>query len=339
MKIGIIGCGTWGVNYIRCFTKLLPQTTIRVCDSDAQRLAQIAQTYPNVDICPTVEALLSDANLEAVVVSTPASTHYHVSQHCLLAGKHVLCEKPLTTSEAEADDLLHLAQNRGLVLMVGHIFLYNDGIKMMKAQMSEVSFGAVYYLQATRSNLGPVRSDVNVVWDLASHDISIFNYLLAESPCRVSAVGRQLLGGRLQDVVFITLSYPSGVIGSIQVSWATSHRVRQVTVVSSTQSLIFDDLNKSQPVRVLTGGVSGSAYPNSADFCSSTQAKEIVLPLPEPNEPLKTQCLHFMDCINQAVTPLTNAVNGRDVVRIAAAIERSLQTNGQPVALEGRFFQ
>jgi predicted dehydrogenase len=311
INIGVIGCGYWGVNYVRVFNELDDSTVIRVCDLCTKRLDDIKRRYPFIHTHTHVQDLLDDNTLDAVVVSTPAITHYKLVRQSLLAGKHVLSEKPLTTTVSEAEELIELADWGTKVLLVGHIFLYNRGIQKMKDLITEDDFGALSHLRATRTNPGPVRQDVSVVWDLASHDVSIFNYFLDAKPVKVGAVGRHLLGSSRPDEAFITLTYPDSVIGYIHVSWVDPNKVREVAAVGRKSRVVFDD--------------SRSCLWVWGEFCSN--------PRIEPSEPLKNQSQHFLDCIRAGQTPLSDGLNGRDVVQVIAAIDRSLQNDGQPVDL------
>jgi predicted dehydrogenase len=269
------------------------------------------------------------------VVATPATTHHAIVRQCLEAGKHILSEKPLTINIEHAEELLQLADESGKVLMVGHTFLYNSGIRKMKELIDQEDFGALYYLHATRTNLGPIREDVNVVWDLASHDVSIFNYLLGAQPTHVSAVGSQLLGNSHHDVAFITLTYPGGVIGNIHVSWADPNKVREVVVVGSTKRIVFDDTNNMERIRVFEKGVAPSPQEAASfgEYHLLIRDGDIISPRLVTSEPLKNQGLHFVECIREGKKPLSDGANGRDVVRVMVAIDQSLNERGFPIEI------
>ncbi|MFB0533943.1 MAG: Gfo/Idh/MocA family protein, partial [Anaerolineae bacterium] len=220
INIGIIGCGYWGVNYIRVFNELVDSQMTKACDKRSERLNLVRQRYPTMEVTSDPQDLLEDSELDAVVVSTPADSHFALAEKGLLKGKHLLVEKPLTTTVKEGEKLVGLAEKTSKVLMVGHTFLYNAGIRKMKECIQAEDFGRMYYLHSTRTNLGPIRNDVNAMWDLAPHDVSIFDYFLEAQPLWVSAVGSRLLDNSKEDVGFITLAYPGDVIGNIHVSWA-----------------------------------------------------------------------------------------------------------------------
>lgn len=333
INIGVIGCGYWGMNHIRVFSELPGAAVVAASDLREDRLDLVRQRFPRVRPCQGCEPVLSNSEIDAVVISTPATTHHAIARECLLSGKHVLVEKPMTTGVGQAEELAALAQERHLVLMVGHTFLYNDAVRKMKTCVTDDDFGRVYYLHATRTNLGPIRRDVSVVWDLAAHDVSVFNYLLDSRPTWVSAVGARVLGNGKEDVAFITLHYPDGVVGNIHVSWAEPNKVRRVTVVGSNKRVCFDDLNHAEQVRVFEKGVAlQPVEPGSfAEFRLLVRDGNIVSPKIEAGEPLKNQGAHFLHCVQTGAQPLSDGRDGVDVVQVMMAIQDSVAKHGAPV--------
>jgi predicted dehydrogenase len=332
IEVSIVGCGYWGVNYVRVFNELPNATVTRVCDQRLERLDFTKQRHPFISTHTTLSDLLQDTHMSAVVVSTPTSSHYEIAKACLQAGKHVLVEKPLTTTAEHCEELIQLAAEAERVLMVGHTFLYNAGIRKFKELVSGEEFGRMYYLHATRTNLGPIRQDVNAVWDLAPHDISIFDYLLGTLPTHVSAVGSKLLENGWEDVAFITLTYPNDVIGNIHVSWADPNKVREIVAVGSSRRIVFDDMNNLERIRVFEKGVAPQQEAGSfGEYRLLMRDGDIISPKVEPSEPLKNQALHFLDCIEKGQVPLTDGQNGLDVVRVLVAINESLEKGGVPV--------
>jgi predicted dehydrogenase len=332
-RIGIVGCGYWGINYVRVFNELPGATATHACDSRVERLQLVEKRFPGTATCAGLEQLLNGCQLDAVVVATPASTHFELVRSCLEQNKHVLVEKPITTDSAEATLLTDLAKSRNLTLMVGHTFLFNAGIQATKRYLDSGAIGRLYYLHATRTNLGPIRTDVNAVWDLASHDVSIFDYLLGTTPEWVSAVGARVLGNCREDVGFITLGYPHGVVGNVHVSWADPNKVREVVVVGSEMRIVFNDLDAQERVRIFNKGV--SAVPSEAEsfgeFRFLLRDGDIVSPVVESSEPLKNQAAHFMACIRDGTPARSNGVVAARVVRVMEAIDRSMQEKGAPV--------
>jgi predicted dehydrogenase len=333
MKIGVIGCGYWGINYVRVFTELPRATVAGAVDRRPDRLQLMSQRFPTLVTCDDYETILIDPAIDAVVVATPASQHYAVVKECLRHGKHVLVEKPMTTRVDHAEELVSLANAQGVTLMVGYTFLYNGGIRKVKSLLKSDDFGEVYYLYATRTNLGPLREDVSAIWDLAPHDISIFDYLLDQTPVQVSAIGARPLRNNREDVGFITLTYANGVVGHIHVSWADPQKVRQVVIVGSRKRIVFDDVNTMEQVRVFEKGVApAEAEANSfGEYSYLVRDGDVISPKIEASEPLKNQCLHFLDVIEGKATPLSDGRKGLEVARIMAAVEKSLSGRGYPV--------
>jgi predicted dehydrogenase len=334
LTVAVIGCGYWGGNYVRLFSELPETQVVAVCDQRPECLEKVGKRFPNVILTQSVDELLTLPNIDAVIICTYASSHYQIASQCLEAGKHVLLEKPMTTNVADAEKLIDLAEARGLTLMVGHIYLYNAGIRKIKSLVDQGNMGQLYYLYGQRTNLGPIRYDVNAVWDLAPHDISIMNYLLNSTPEWVSAVGHCALRNSREDVGFISLGYPNNVVCSIHVSWADPDKVRQIVVVGSTQRVVFNDLNPQEPIRIFEKGlVPSPATPTSFGEQYAIRNGDIISPNVGLSEPLKEQCLHFVDCVQHHKRPLTDGCNGRDVVRVMVAIEESVKRKGAPVEL------
>jgi predicted dehydrogenase len=247
---------------------------------------------------------------------------------------HVLVEKPLTTSVAEAEELIQTAGERGLVLMVGHTFLFNPSVLKVHELVMRPALGKIHYLYARRTNLGPIRRDVNALWDLAAHDVSIFNFILGAVPLWTSAVGVRVLERPHEDVGFISLGYPHGVVGHIHVSWADPHKVRELVVVASNQRIVLNDMDPQESVRVHERGVSLSRTAPSSygyeGFQLMLRDGDIISPRVEPSEPLRNQAAHFVECIRNGWIPATDGAAGRDVVMVMEAIDRSLMSNGAP---------
>ncbi|PLS67557.1 MAG: oxidoreductase [Cyanobacteria bacterium M5B4] len=333
LGIGVCGCGYWGMNYVRIFSELPDTEVIAVCDQDPARLQAVQQRFPTVKLCTNMDELLQMDAIRAVVISTQASAHAQVAEQSLKAGRHLLVEKPITTTAADARHLMQLAEQENLILMVGHTFLYNAGVRKVKEYLDQTE--RIYYMYARRTNLGPIRRDVNALWDLAPHDVSIFNFFMGTSPEWVSAVGANVLLNDRADVGFIALGYPDGVVGHIHVSWADPNKVREVVVVSSDRRIVFNDVNPQEMVRIFEKGVTVKDQAESyGEHNLLMRDGDIISPRIEPSEPLKNQCKHFVECVMTGTHPQTDAQAGLDVVRVMQAIDRSLDQNGAPVALD-----
>ncbi len=337
IRIGIIGCGYWGINYVRVFSELPEVSVSRVCDTSDERLLKMHRKFPYVFPTKLIDELLADAEVDAVVVATEASTHYNIAKECLLNNKHVLVEKPLTTTVEEGEELVKLAEERNLKLMVGHTFLYNSSVRKIKEYLSDDNIGSIYYLKATRTHLGLIRQDVNAIWDLAPHDISIFSFLLDSQPLWVSAVGGNFLNGR-PDVGFLTLGYPQNILGHIHVSWINSNKVREISVVGSNKRIVFDDINSMESVRIFEKGAAMTGEADSfGEFQLQLRDGDILSPRINTSEPLKNQCSHFISCVYNDHSPLTDGINGLNVIRVMEAINSSLEKRGAPVEISTGF--
>lgn len=334
--MAIVGCGYWGVNYLRVFNELPDTKVCLACDVSEDRLRTVRERFPLISTTKQLAEVLSSRWVDAVVVATPAESHHAIAAQCLAAGKHVLVEKPITTSVADAQALVRQAQQTQLVLMVGHTFMYNSGILKIKQLMGEADFGQLYYLHATRTNMGPVRGDVNALWDLGTHDVAIFNFLLDSVPAFVSAVASPVLGKQKQDVGFVTLRYANNVIANIHASWVDPNKVREVVVVGSRRRIVFDDLNNVERVRIFEKGLSATMEAGTyGEFRLIVHDGDIISPHVPPSEPLKNLAAHFLDCVSNGKRPLSDGRNGLDVVRVMSAIDRSMERQGAPVEVEG----
>lgn len=335
-RVTVVGCGYWGTNYVRVLSELPDARIAGVCDQRTNRLDDVARRFPGVPLTTDVDEALADDQADAVVVCTQAATHRELAGRALEAGKHVLVEKPLTIDVAEADELIELADRAGRVLLTGHTFLYNEGVKHVKRLIGRGELGRTYYLYATRTNMGPFRSDVNALWDLAPHDIAIFNHLVGDVPRWVSAVGARVLANGREDVGFITLHYAGGVLGHIHVSWADPQKVRQCVVVGSDRRIAFNDLEPVERVRVFDRGVKPGAD-GATTYGEQLQVREgdITSPALAVTEPLKHLCGHFLHCVRRRERPITPGVNGREVVAVMQAVQESVARRGAPVRVAG----
>ena len=333
LGVAVIGCGYWGKNYVRLCSELPQIGVVAVCDLSPERLEDAARRFPSVRIAEFPDEAIQRDDIDAVIICTDAASHYEIARQCLQHGKHVLVEKPFTTQSAHALELVQLAQARDLILMVGHVFLYNPGIEALKTYIEQGDIGEIYYLHSRRTNLGPVRCDVNAAWDLATHDVSIFNYLLGESPEWVSAVGCSFLRSGTQDAVFVTLGYPEGVRGHVHASWADPNKEREIVVVGSRMRIAFNDLDARESVRIFEKGVAAvSAEPvGYGSYQLAIRDGSIISPKIEASEPLRNQVKHFLTCITEHQQPLSDGSNGLEVVRVMEAIDLSMERNGAPV--------
>lgn len=324
LRIGVIGCGHWGPNHIRVFSQLERSEVVACADLNDDRLNEVARRYINVKTTQDHHALLSDETIDAVVIATPTHTHAEIVREALRAGKHVLVEKPLCTEAAEARALTELAQEVGKVLMVGHVFLYNPGIMKLRDVIERGDLGRIHYLDAVRTNLGPVRGDVNALYDLGTHDISIFNYLLGATPIAVAAQGSAISQTSIEDVCFATLRYPSGTLGHIHVSWLNPRKVRNLTVVGQQKMATWDDVSPIDTVRLYDKGLEEQPYYNSfGEYQYLVRNADIAIPKIDGTEPMVNQASAFLD------TVLDNAPcrsGGKEAEAVVAVLEAATQS-------------
>ncbi|MBZ0166736.1 MAG: Gfo/Idh/MocA family oxidoreductase, partial [Candidatus Omnitrophica bacterium] len=323
INVGIIGCGHWGPNHIRIFSQLPNSNSLMCADVDQGRLDQIKQQFSGIETTTDYKDILKNPHIDAVCVSAPTNIHYELSKEALEAGKHVLCEKPLALTAAECEDLGELSKAQGKLMMVGHVFVFNAGIVWLKKLIESGDLGNIYYAYATRTNLGPFRYDVNALWDLAPHDISIFNYLFESQPTNVSARGQTYLDHSLEDLAFATLEYPNKIFANIHVSWLDPKKVRQITIVGDKKMVVWDDLDNNGPIKLYDKYVEKTStyYATYGEFQMLSKEGSITIPKIGFSEPLKEQGRYFIDCILQNKHPdIADEEKGRQVVAALHAI-------------------
>jgi len=331
VQIGIIGLGHWGPNLAKSFHVSGRANLAWICDLSAERLRVLQPNYPLARITTVVEELLADPALQAVVISTPASTHYEFCRRALEAGKHVLVEKPMTTSVSEAKELTALANKSKKILMVGQVFEYNASVEYLRRIIQRGELGKIYYCNFERTNLGPVRTDVNALWDLAAHDISILCHVLDESPHHVSALGASYLNTEVEDVVFATYLFPSGATAHIHASWLNPRKNRDITIVGSQKMAVFNDLDLQYPVRIYDKHIATTVDDLTDTFFGyKTRVVDggFVVPHFKINQPLDNECQHFLDCILEGSTCRTGPLSGLRVVSILEATQKSMEQGG-----------
>lgn len=332
IEIGVIGCGHWGPNHIRNFN-LLENVKVTACaDLLHKRLEKMGELYPQIYTTVNYMNILLNREIDAVVVATPTSTHYDVVKRALLEGKDVLCEKPLTVDVGEAKELVELADDVGRILMVGHVFLFNAGVRTLCDLIRREQLGEIYYVHCVRTNLGPIRNDVNCVYDLASHDIYIANYLLDSQPYKVIAKGENFIQSGVEDVAFISLSYPKKVLVNIHVSWLDPVKVRRITVVGSQKMVIWDDMDAVEPIKIFDRKVVREPYYDDyGEFRLLAREGDIHSPKVVSTEPLKEEAMHFIDCIRKRNRPICDGWSGLRTVEILAGVQAFFKNNKQKI--------
>lgn len=330
--VAVVGCGQWGPNHIRNFLSEQSARVLYAVDSDPAKLERMSILFPGVRGIPSLSEATSDKSVTAVVVATPTSSHFKLVSEALNAGRHVLCEKPLCETVKEAVELAELAREKKRILMVGHVFLFNPGIVKMKEFTEKGELGRLYYLSAVRTNLGPIRKDCNAAFDLATHDVSIFNWLLDSEPVEVSATGAAFLQADVEDVVSISMKYPDNVFATIQASWLNPKKVRQITVVGSQQMVTWDDLQLGSPIACYDKRANLKVqYDDYGEFLRvSTWEGDVRLPRVSTDEPLRLQTRHFLNAVESGKIQVSGADFAVGVMRVLEAVACSLQKKGKP---------
>jgi predicted dehydrogenase len=340
IKVAFVGLGYWGPNLLRNLSALEDVEITALCDFDVKRLESLRQRY-----CPAARAISDyrslgdDPLVDAVVIATPIRTHYELGSFLLASGKHVFIEKPLARTTAECRSLIDLADRHGRVLMVGHVFEFNAAVQRIKQYIDEGELGKLFYVYSQRVNLGRIQHDVNALWSFAPHDISIMNYWFGQEPVRVSARGFSYLNPAIEDVVFMTLEYPNGVGAHLHLGWLDPRKVRLMSLVGSKKMLVYDDVSLDAKIQLYDKGVADlddflESPESFAEFQFSIRAGDLVIPTLQFSEPLQSECRHFIDCIQQGRTPLTDGWDGLRVVKILEAAEQSLKNGGITIDLE-----
>ncbi len=339
VNFGLIGVGYWGPNLARNLNTLENARLAWVCDTRAEALAKISSSYPSASTTNSIDELLHASDLDAVVIATPAGTHFDIASKCLRAGKHALVEKPLAMSSAQCDELIQTADEKKVKLMVGHTFLYSPPVIKLKELVASGEMGDIYYAYSTRANLGQIRRDVNAMWNLAPHDVSILLHLFGAAPQAVGARGITRIQEGIEDVVFMYLDFPNKVTAHIHVSWLDPGKVRKLTLVGSKKMVIYDDVNADAKIQILDKGVtkvvnsSAESFESFGEFQLLLRAGDVLIPKIAASEPLKNECQHFIDCIVNDRRPLTDGEHGKLVVRILEAAQKSMDNGSRAVEL------
>jgi len=337
INVAVVGCGYWGPNLIRNFRQL-PDCCLRLmCDTSEKRLAHLKGLYPEVDARLDYSHLLNGAGLDAVVIATPVRFHYPMAKASLLAGKHTFIEKPMASSVDECEELIQLAEQNGLVLMIGHTFLYSPPVRKIKEIVDAGDIGEIRYISARRLNLGLFQKDINVAWDLAPHDLSIVLHVLEDLPVSVNCRGEAHITPGIEDVTNICLTFRKHRTALIQSSWLDPRKVREMTIVGSKRMIVYDDVAPLEKIRIYDARVETPPhYDTFAEFQYSYHYGDVYVPYLKQEEPLKVECQHFLDCIRNGSTPLTNGRRGLELVRILEATSASLKLNGAAVEITDR---
>jgi len=333
ITVAVIGGGGWGKNHVRNFAEIPSCRLKTVCDLNEKVLAAHKAAYKEVEVTTKSDAVLADREVDAVVIATDAASHYPLARQALEAGKHVFVEKPMTLAPADSEDLVKRAEAAKKVLMVGHLLEYHPCVLQLKDLVDKGQLGALRYLYCQRVNLGVIRKDENAWWSLAPHDVSIILFIFQAEPVTVTAQGQAYLRPGVEDVVFAQLKFADGRMAHIHVSWFDPHKIRKVTLVGSDKMATFDDMDPNEKIRIYDKGVDAKGSVVGYEQSLTLRSGDVLIPRTPSGEPLRIECLHFLECIEKGKTPRSDGRDGLRVVRVLEAAGRSLAAGGAPITL------
>jgi predicted dehydrogenase len=337
IRFGVIGYGYWGPNLVRNIAESSGTEVVAVADLRQERLRLAKARFPSIAVTTDHQELFRNPAIDALAISTPVSTHFDLALQALRAGKHVLVEKPIASSSAQALRLMEEADKRKLLLLVDHTFVYTGAVRKMRELIDNGSLGDIYYYDSVRVNLGLFQQDVNVIWDLAVHDLAIMDYLLAQHPCAVSATGSSHISGRHENIAYITMFFADSMIAHVHVNWLSPVKVRSTLLSGSQKMIVYDDMEISEKVKVYDRGLSLKSVPEGETLYSvlvGYRTGDMWAPRLDTTEALAVELQHFADCVETGATPLTSAAAGLQVVRILEAATESMKQRGRPVELD-----
>lgn len=334
LNVAIVGIGNWGRNLVRNFYEIEKANLKFCCDSEMNALERIKEKYRSVRITTDYGEVIENKEVDAVVIATPTQTHFDLAKEALEAEKHIFVEKPLTLDHRQAQKLVDLAKEKEKKLMVGHLLEYHPAVIEMRKRLSQNEIGEMYYLHSERLNLGKVRTTENALWCLASHDISVMLYLVNSEPLEVLAYGGVFLQKKkkIDDVVFVNIRLKNGVIANFHLSWLNPNKVRRVTLVGSKKMMVFDDMEGRDKLKIFNKGVIKNNLEDRVEF--NVRYGDIYIPKIEWSEPLRLECLHFIECIRNNKTPRSDGEDGLKVIRVLEAAQESLDKGGIPVKMK-----
>ena len=333
MKVAVIGAGYWGPNLIRNFLMLDEIEAVVACDLDEGRLAKMRKMFYGIETSTDHNEVIARDDIDIVVISTPVSTHHEIAKKALVAGKHCFIEKPMTASVAEAEELIEIADRKGLKLFVDHTFIYAGAVRKMKEIITSGRLGEIYYFDSVRINLGLFQHDVNVIWDLAPHDLSIMDYLLEQKALSVSAIGTCHVGNGLEDIAYLTLEFENNLIAHFHVNWLAPMKIRKTLIGGTKSMIVYDDTEASEKVKIYDKGIDVTTREGVYDTLVQYRTGDMLSPKLNQEEALAVGTRHFIDCILNDTQPLTDGQAGLNVVRILEASAISIKNRGQLVEL------
>ena len=330
--VGLIGYGYWGPNLARNFHEALPGELRGVCDMQGQRLKGLERRFPKAYLTTSLDELLGRSDIDAIVIATPTASHFPIALAALQAGKHVFVEKPICSNSADAERLVDEAKKRDLVLMVDHTFVYTSAVRRIKDIVDAGTLGKLLYYDSVRVNLGLFQKDVNVLWDLAVHDLAIMDFVVPNhKPRAISATGIAHVSGQPENLAYLTLLFDDNLIGHIHANWLAPAKIRRTLLGGDAQMIVYDDLDPMEKIKVYDKGITVQDESGIQKMRISYRSGDVWCPRIEPNEALQAEAMHFLECIDKKQTPQTDGEVGLRIVRMIEAADRSMKSHGKPI--------
>lgn len=335
VNVGVVGAGYWGPNLVRNFAEIDDTKVVMCCDVRQERLEFIKKRYPSIEITTNYDDMINDPRIDAISIATHAHSHFELAKKALEKGKHLLIEKPITLSSDDAMKLTELSKKMGLIVMVGHILEYSGSVETIKEMIQNGDFGKVYYLDSVRVNLQPFRDDVNVLWDLAPHDISMAMFLLGQDPISASVTSESYISDLQENIAFGVLKFPDKIISHFHLSWLAPMKMRQTIIVGSKQMVVFDDVDTIAKLKIFDMGVDMSPDPSGLTERQLTVRKgNMYCPKVDTREPLFKEVKHFIDCVKNKKNPRSDALEGWKVVKVVEAMQESVKQGGREIPID-----
>jgi predicted dehydrogenase len=332
LNIGVIGYGYWGPNLVRNISSIDKASLVSVCDLNPDSLKRVSRLYPDIEVTTDCNQVILSPKTDAVAIATPVFTHYELARKALENGKHVFVEKPFTSSVAQAEELIELADRKNLTIMVDHTFLFTGAVQKIKELINEDVLGNLYYFDSTRVNLGLFQHDINVIWDLAPHDFSIMDYVVKEKPTAVAATGVSHFNGK-ENIAYVTVFFPNKMLGHFNVNWMSPVKVRNTLIGGDKKMLVWNDLESDEKIKIYDKGVDVTTPESIYDLLISYRSGDVWAPKINQTEALKVEAEYFVDCVENNKTPFNDGMAGLRVVKILEATSKSLKSRGETILL------
>ena len=332
LNIGVIGYGYWGPNLVRNISSIDRASLVSVCDLNPDSLKKVSRIYPDIEVTTDCNQIISSPKIDAIAIATPVFTHYELARKALENGKHVFVEKPFTSSVAQAEELIELADRKNLTIMVDHTFLFTGAVQKIKELINEDVLGNLYYFDSTRVNLGLFQHDINVIWDLAPHDFSIMDYVVKEKPTAVAATGVSHFNEK-ENIAYVTVFFPNKMLGHFNVNWMSPVKVRNTLIGGDKKMLVWNDLESDEKIKIYDKGVDVTTPESIYDLLISYRSGDVWAPKINQTEALKVEAEYFVDCVENNKTPFNDGMAGLRVVKILEATSKSLKSRGETIPL------